>query len=290
MKHLGLSFGGTKIVGMFGIVEELYNQGYHPNIISGISTGAILALPLALGKLNEIKEVLVDLDHDTFMNKNPFTKRNNIKLSAIYSLLVNGYLGEQENIITILKSIITKKEFRAWKFNDNRVEVYVQSVNIYNGSRKVSKLSELNYEDCFKEIMASCSIPLYVDGVYEFNSLYFDGGLRNFILTPYILKNVEGITENVSIYSRPEDYKIIDSKIKGVLPMLNRIIDIFLVEISKRDELEEERIVVENNINSKIYYLPRILTSVYDVDDYKLKKLYLEGIDIVKKNLFRKVN
>ncbi|NNE78026.1 MAG: patatin-like phospholipase family protein, partial [Pricia sp.] len=62
MRHLGISGGGTKIAGLFGVAESIiYDRGYMPEVISGISAGAILALPLALGKREEIKTQVLNI-------------------------------------------------------------------------------------------------------------------------------------------------------------------------------------------------------------------------------------
>ena len=75
MKHMGISGGGTKIAGLFGIAESIiYDRGYIPDVISGISAGAILALPLALGKRQEIKDQVLNLEMDDFFSTSPIKK------------------------------------------------------------------------------------------------------------------------------------------------------------------------------------------------------------------------
>lgn len=285
MKHLGLSFGGTKIVGLFGVVEKLFEEGYKPDIISGISSGAILALPLALGKHKEMYELIKDLDLDTFMSKNPFNKKGKIKLSGILRFLFKGYFGEQNNIVKNLKKLVSRNEFEFWKKDQNRINVFVQTVDINTGSRIVSDLSLLDYEEALSKILASCSIPIYVKLIKTENEIFYDGGIRNFILTPYMLCNFP-ITENISVYSRPEDYKLLVEPVNNNMQLLVRIIDIFLVEISKKDEEDEKRYCREKNISSKLFYLPRVLNGVYDTNKERLNKLYLEGRKLVEEKKF----
>jgi predicted acylesterase/phospholipase RssA len=52
MKHLEISGGGTKIAGLFSVCESIIKErGYKPDIISRISGGALLSVPLAFMRI-----------------------------------------------------------------------------------------------------------------------------------------------------------------------------------------------------------------------------------------------
>ena len=63
MKIYNLSGGATKIGGLFAKSERIIKEfGYKPDIISGVSSGALLALPIALGKWDELYKIISKLN------------------------------------------------------------------------------------------------------------------------------------------------------------------------------------------------------------------------------------
>ncbi len=53
--------------------------------------------------------------------------------------------------------------------------------------------------------------------------------------------------------------------------------DITNVEISKTDEILENKICEIRSINQTKIFLPRVMESVYDVNKARLRKMYEEG-------------
>ena len=99
MKHLGISGGGTKIGGLFGVVETLYTKGFTPDIISGISAGAILTVPVALGKFDQIRDLILNITLDDFFSKKPIKEKGSLTPGALWNALRGKpYLGKQENL------------------------------------------------------------------------------------------------------------------------------------------------------------------------------------------------
>lgn len=284
MKHLGISGGGTKIVGLYGITKTLLrDQNYKPEVISGVSAGAVLALPLALGKFNELDEILFNLEIKDFFKRPPVTKRGRISLYAIKNIITGKhYVGDQSNLIRSLKKMVTEEEYNFWKDarpSKANPEIYVVFVDFRSGERIYQKLRQLRYKEALYAIQASASIPVFTEGV-NYN---YDGGVRDHIPTARILEMYPSIKETVSVYSRPKNYRMFDEfDPKHVGDTLIRTIDIMNIEISKSDEREEDLICIARKIKQRKYYLPKVLTSVYDVDPVRLKKLYEMGVAQVK--------
>jgi predicted acylesterase/phospholipase RssA len=63
MKIYNLSGGATKIGGLFAKSERIIKEfGYKPDVISGVSSGALLVLPIALGKWDELKYLIHNIN------------------------------------------------------------------------------------------------------------------------------------------------------------------------------------------------------------------------------------
>lgn len=284
MKHLGISGGGTKIGGLFGAAESLLEKGYQPDIISGISAGAILAVPLALGKLDQIREIVLNLELDTFFNKKPVNKKGKITLGAIWNIITGKpYLGRQDNVRKVLSQVVSKMDFVEYQLGDYPVCI-VGAIDFLTGKREYINLKDtkLSYEDFLHYVNASGSIPVFTAAEEIGGKYLYDGGVRDHIGTPWMLQNFE-IKETVSIYSRPQDFNISDnSKPKNALDVLQKTIDIMNVEISKNDEAQEDTICKNKHIKQTKLFLPRIMQSVYDVDKGRLRANYLKGKEIAQ--------
>ena len=297
MKHLGISGGGTKIGGLFGACEVLMQErGYKPDVISGISAGAILSVPLALGKFDAVRKLVLNYDLDTFFSKPPIKDDGSVRALNAIGQIISGkhYLGDQANLEDALAGVVSKKEFERYRNDDSLPQCIVGAVDFYTGSRLYVNLKEQSYELFLKLVNASASIPIFTKGValsgsirdFEGNTtsgkmLLYDGGVRDHIGSARILdSNTYGIQESWSVFSRPRDYRVLSDKFepKSILDILARYVDINNVEISKNDEQEIDRISNERGIKQHPHvYLPRVMDHVYDISPENLQKVYEAG-------------
>ena len=106
MKILNLSGASTNIGFLFGVSESLItrkNQQF--DVISGISSGAILSLPLALGKFNEVRELVLNYDLDTFFRVKPVNKKGRLTLRGIWRAIKGeSSLGDQSKLLEVIKT------------------------------------------------------------------------------------------------------------------------------------------------------------------------------------------
>ncbi len=307
MKHLGISGGGTKIAGLFGAAEAIITQkNYHPDVISGISAGALLSLPLALGKLARIKELVLNLDFDTFFNVNPVNKKGNIRVFNAIKKIIGGkpYLGKQDNLAKLLREVVTQNEFADYQRDEALAVCIVGSVDFYTGRRFYMNLKEVAYDDFVNFVNASASIPIFTQG-FEFSRpirdfedrqssyskiLLYDGGVRDHSPTAKILASpVFDIRESCTLFSRPEALEDIlapeDFEPKNLLSILDRYVEITNAEVSKNDATLEKEVIRDKNIKDHgTIYLPRVMKSVYDVDNGRLQELYNRSQDAVETN------
>jgi predicted patatin/cPLA2 family phospholipase len=288
MKHLGISGGGTKIAGLFGAAEVLLTEKkYQPDVISGISAGAILSVPLALGKFKEVKELVLKLTLDTFFSQRPIKENGSFTLGGIWKAITGKpYLGMQGNLEKMIRSVVSEAEFNAYKKDFTKPICIVGTVDFITGGRDYFNLKEVSYEEFQKLVNASSSLPIFTNGIQtkvkDRPAYLFDGGVRDHIATAYILGESEfkdQFDESVSIFSRPEDFKVLPEEFddKNIISILSRYVDITNVEVSKNDEFQLDKICFEKKIRSTKLFLPRVMKSIYDTDHGRLKELYDKG-------------
>jgi len=288
MKHLGISGGGTKIGGLFGVVETLYKKGFRPDIISGISAGAILSVPLALGKFDQIRKLVLNISLDDFFSQKPVQKNGSLTLGAAWKAITGKtFLGQQENLEKTLRSVISEKDFSAFKHENKYPVCIIGTVDFITGGRKYFNLKECSYEEFPRLVNASASLPVFTEGirirVRETHTYLYDGGVRDHIATAWVLTKSEfkdKITESISVFSRPEDYELLpsDFKDKNIVKILERYVDITNVEVSKNDEYMLDTLCDQKKIRNTKLFLPRIMKSTYDTNRERLLLMYKAGL------------
>lgn len=306
MKHLGISGGGTKIAGLYGAAEVILTEkNYQPEIISGISAGAILSLPLALKRYDEVKEMVLNFNLDSFFSESPIKENGQFRIFNAIKNIVSGkhYLGRQDQLEKTIKSVISEADFQDYKTNDELPICIVGSVDFYSGRRIYVNLKKIpNLDLALKFVNASASLPLFTAGIeldipfedFEGNKIedkvfLYDGGIRDHSPTAKVLKSKKfPISESCTIFSRPENNQILDPadfEPKNVLQILQRYVDITNTEISKDDELFEKQIISDMEIkNHGTFFLPKIMKGVYDVDPEHIKEIYEAGKESVREN------
>lgn len=274
MKQLSLSGASTKISFIAGAaIEILKNKQYRPDVIIGISAGAILTVPLALGLYDEIAKVVKNFSLDDIFSIKPITTKGGFSIIGILRLLFGkSSFGEQEHLKDLLSKIITKELFEKYVSGDYPT-IFIGAVDFKSGSRTYFEIKKLSYLDYLDAIMASSSIPGFVESVEIGGNYYYDGSVRDYIGSHWGFENLD-ITENISIYSRPENYNISDLlwKPKNIYTVLVRSIEIMQLEISKNDEALEKSLAEKKGINNKIIYTPFSL----DSEMYKIDKILLD--------------
>ncbi len=292
MIHLGISGGGTKITGLYGAAEELIRyQGFRPDLISGISAGAILSLPLAMQKWDEIAAILNNLTTRDFFNKPAIRDNGKLRPAAIWRALTGKhYLGQQRALSDRIREVIPPEEHARYQAGDFPI-CMVGAVDRITGGRLYFNLKEVSYDVMIKAVAASAAIPIFTEGIFMdwqgWKVHLYDGGIRDHCPTGWMLTDspwANSITETVSLYSRPADYRLKDKKVYpgSVLEVLEDYVDISNLEVSKMDELLEDLICRERGISQRKYFLPSVMLNVYDVNPVRLQQLYEAGRDAVR--------
>jgi predicted acylesterase/phospholipase RssA len=292
MKALSISGGSTKIPFLAGAAITLMrDHNYNPDIITGISSGALIALPLAMGLYDEVESLVKNYTLDTIWDNKPVNEEGKITLKGkLRAVTGEESLGTQRNIVNTLRTIIPRFMFTEYQNDPTMPIVYIGAVEYKTGKRVYQNLKECTYDDYLLYALASSSIPGFVEGVRDLNFLHegyliegilYDGGTRDHIGSAWIMSKLgKEITHHMSIFSRPKDYNITDLcwEPKNITHPVMRALDIMMTEISKSDEALCDALCEKHGTENKKVYFPHVAESMYEYDKEKLTEWYDIGV------------
>ena len=233
MKVLSFTGGSTQGVGLSAIGCGIMQKGYEPDIIIGESVSSIFAIPLAMKKMWLIKKAMLKFRlKDIFGKYKPLNKANTFpSIRGLWRLITGkDSLGKQDKLISYIKRYLTEKLFNEWKegvYGDKYPEVLVATTNLNTMRLEYFHLSDYSYENALNIILASCNIPVLINGIKINGCYHYDGGLIKANAGIEFLKhNQRIIKEYRSVWARSKTPKVdVRWKPKGF-----KIISVALVE------------------------------------------------------------
>lgn len=149
-----LSGGGVRGFAHIGVLKALEENGFYPDAISGVSSGAIVGSLYADGyKPDEIYSIFKQKGFFKFL-KLALPGTGLMKLSGLIDML--------------------KTELKAQTFEELSKKLFVTATDFTNGREAVFQQGDL-----IRPIFASASIPVLFSPVEINGNTYVDGGLMN---------------------------------------------------------------------------------------------------------------
>ncbi|WP_167605224.1 patatin-like phospholipase family protein [Maribellus sediminis] len=171
---LVLSGGGTRGFAHLGVISALQELGIQPDVISGVSAGAIVGAFIAAG--------ISPHDVLNIFKKGWFFQYTKIHLPVDGLLKLDG-----------VKEII-EKEIAIKKIEDLKIPFHICVSNLNKGTAEYKNKGPLG-----DTVLASASIPIIFAPVSLGRYLYVDGGLMDNIPVEPIQKDCENlIVSNIS--------------------------------------------------------------------------------------------
>ncbi len=178
-----LSGGGARGFAHLGIIEALFEKGIRPDVISGVSAGAIVGAFISSGKT----------PHETHQ----LLKKGNFFKYTAMTLPVNGLL-KLDGLQRLLEREINHKNIE-----DLPIPMFIGVTNMTDGHSEFRNKGPLS-----KTIMASASIPILFSPVKIDGKLYCDGGLlENIPVEPLVGKCHKIVVSNISPLQKPAEIK-----------------------------------------------------------------------------------
>ena len=240
MRALVLGGGSLKGAWQAGAIQAVFEKGFSPQMIYGISAGALNASFLVNEASLQIeKNGFVDWQ---FANKNlirfwleNITKPSDIGIPKSYwSLGLETLMSRFDGLLDInplhekLNKYITRENLVK-----SPVRIKVGAVNVHTG--EIKYVSPHN-EYFMQFLKASSSIPVVMPAVQignDNNEVYLDGGIREVVPIRQAIK--DGATDIYIIATHPKKRNMERINHRGLLNLLDRIKDISLNQLENND-------------------------------------------------------
>lgn len=265
-KILVLAGGSVKGAFQAGVIRAVFESGFRPDAIYGVSAGSLNASYL----VNQLGEQMINSEPLDFIKAgndlwdfwetritNPSNLFQPFSLFQLgYTAIIKKFQGlvSMRPLERLISDVLQMRNLHA-----SPVELKVGAVNIVDGG---IKYVDPTVENFFDYLMASSAVPILMPVVKinnESNRSFLDGGLRN--VSPIKKAIEDGATEIVSISCHPEHIEGGNFDTGDLLALVDRVMDIAVNEILNAD-LKEAQLASElgkSKVKIKSYRPPQPL-------------------------------
>jgi predicted patatin/cPLA2 family phospholipase len=299
-KALVISGGGSKGAFAGGVAQYLMkNKHKKYDLFLGTSTGSLMVSHLALGMLDELKELYTNVNQESIFSNSPFKikKIAGEKVISINHLntfwnYLNGRktFGESKNLRSLIKKKITRAMYV--KIREANKEVVVTVSNLTANQIEYKSINDCSYEDFCDWIWGSCNYVPFMSLLEKNHCQYADGGFGS--LVPIREAILRGATEIDAIILETEVTQINRLPAKNPFSLLFDVFDFMLTHVERHNITIGKLAASNKNIKLNLYYTPTILTTNSLVFDERLMKIwwksgfkYARSKDEVKMSEFR---
>jgi NTE family protein len=289
MNALVISGGGSKGAFAGGVAEYLIKEcGGNYDLYVGSSTGSLLVSHLALGKVDEIKELFTNCTQRDIFNINPFIikyKDGNTQIKINHFNILRTFLmrkktfGESKNLRKLIKNVLTLEDYKELKKTKKEVLVTVSNLTTYKKELK----SNLNYDyrDFIDWIWASSNYVPFMSLMVKNGFEYADGGFSAH--TPIQTAIDKGATAIDVIVLETKEF------VKNSTPSTNAFSSSMKVFSHMVDQIYYNDISIgklKGNIKDvqiRFFHLPRVITETPLVfNPEEMKEWWQEGYEHAK--------
>lgn len=288
-KALVISGGGSKGAFAGGVAQYLMKYEHNEyDLFLGTSTGSLMVSHLALGMLDELKELYTNVNQESIFSNNPFTikKVAGEKVVSINHLntlwnFINGRktFGESKNLRTLIKKNVTREMYESIKQKNKDVVVTVS--NLTANQIEYKSINDCTYEDFCDWIWGSCNYVPFMSLLEKNYCQYADGGFGS--LVPIREAILRGATEIDAIILETEVTQINKLPAKNPFSLLFDVFDFMLTHVERHNITIGKLAAANKDVKLNLYYTPTVLTTNSLVFDKNLmRKWWKSGFNYAK--------
>ena len=222
---LAISGGGAKGAFAAGAIRHLMaEKGMRFDLVSGTSTGALIAPFVVAGEVAELLAFYENVREQDILSRRPL----------LLALLLSDAFADSEPLRALIDAYFGSERFYDHKLlAEDAAEMFITTVNLQTGKLRYFSQKHDPKRSILKAILASASMPVYMPPVDIGPYQFVDGGVKE--IAPVSVLIDHGATRIVSIVLSParrrRSFKLYDS----VKAILGRTVDLFAQEVVDND-------------------------------------------------------
>jgi NTE family protein len=229
------SGGGAKGAFTVGVLRHLFNTGMgNFDIISGTSTGALLATFACIRDINTLVDVYTSVENDDILTKQNFVNNLRNKRPFIFDSEPLNALIHQKITDAVFQQIMNTNTilcFTAISLQSGKTTIF-STKNIPASPQYEKKL--ITSRDMFiKALLGSSNQAGFLPPITIDNEQYVDGGNREVLPTTII--PVLRPDRIIAVSNNPRKIERISAPYDDILKVLFRAISIFIQEVREND-------------------------------------------------------
>ena len=290
MKALVISGGGSKGAFAGGVAQFLIEekkQNY--DIFVGTSTGSLMLTHLALGKVDELKEIYSNVDQNTIFSNCPFKikkYKGHTTVGINHFNTIKSFLrgsktfGESLNLKEMIDNTVKDSYLR--KVRDQNKKLLVTVSNLTLNQVEFKDLNDHTFDDFRDYIWASSNFVPFMSLLVKNNYEYADGGFANLVPIREAIR--QGATEIDAIILETEGTQLNRMPSRNPFSLITNLFNYMQIHIEKYN-ISIGKLAAENqNVKLNLYYTPMVLTTntlVFEKE--KMRKWWAEGFKYASK-------
>ena len=288
-KALVISGGGSKGAFAGGVAQYLLeNEEKKYDLFLGTSTGSLMVSHLALGMVDELKDIYSNVSQRTIFNISPF-KTKKVAGEKVVSInhfnTIRNFLrgkktfGESKNLLRFIKKYLTKNMYD--EIRQNNKEVIVTVSNLTTNHIEYKSINDTSYDDFCEWIWGSCNYVPFMSLLEKNFCQYADGGFGS--LAPIREAILRGATEIDAIILETEVTQFNKLHSKNPFSLLFDVFDFMLTHVERHNITIGKLAAKNKDVKLNLYYTPTVLTTNSLVFDNKLmRKWWQSGLDYAR--------
>lgn len=289
-KALVISGGGSKGAFAGGVAQYLMQKkGKDYDLFVGTSTGSLLVSHLALGMIDELKELYTSVNQKAIFSNSPFKTKivNGVKVVSIrhrntFWNFINGRktFGESKNLRKLIRNKITKEIYT--KIRSTHKDVVVTVSNLTANQVEYKSIRDFEYEDFCDWIWGSCNYIPFMSLLEKNHCQYGDGGFGSLVPIREAIRR--GAKEIDVVILETEVTQINRMPATNPFSLLMNVFDFMLEHVERHNITIGKLAAKHQDVKLNLYYTPIVLTTNSLVFDKKLMtKWWKDGYKHAKK-------
>lgn len=260
MKVLVTSGGGAKGAFSVGVLRYLKDERNIQkfDLISGTSTGALIASLAGVGKIDELVNVYLNTNNADILTPQNLINSLTQKKPYIYDTEPLFRQIDQHvdaNTYRDIMNSATTLCLNAISLQSGKLTVFTTKDILPSNSYFIRKID--SREMMIKALLASSNQAVFMNPIKIGNEDYVDGGNREVIPTRAVVSNLDGDDDH-EIYvlsNNPNELVTMNKNFDNLLDVLMRAIMMFVQEVRENDLELLAKFKIVSNGNIKVFYI-----------------------------------